>query len=147
MATKRRHPSMEELLSQLPQTGIDRLEGECEAAEFVATHPETWSAKLRTAPGRPKRGTETGSIGRSIRLPPDAWARIEAKAEHQHLRLHAAMRKALLDWAVAPEEPVPTPAQVAQPPIVILITTEGQGATRTTSGADLYSAVAPFTVQ
>lgn len=104
MTKKRKHHSMEELLSELPDTGIERVEGECEAAESIAAHSEFWTPKLLLSPGRPKRGTETGSVGRSIRLPPEHWRRIQAKAERQHLTLHAAMRKVLLDWADSPDE-------------------------------------------
>ena len=109
--------SMEELLAGIPDTGFTKGEESNNAAEYVATHPETWTPVVLTSPGRPKRGQETGSITKSVRFPEDAWALIKQKAMRLNLSPHAAMRKALLDWAQAPDVVAPPP------PVVALVST------------------------
>lgn len=110
--------NMTELLALLPDTGITSGSESNEAADFVAAHPETWTALVLAKRGRPRRGQETGSKTRSLRFTEEQWALIDAKAKRLNLTSHAASRKALLDWALAPDE-VPT----ALAPRVLPITT------------------------
>jgi len=119
MSKKTTKPSsMQELLAALPNTGITEGKASLEAAEYVAAHPETWTPVFLSKRGRPRRGQETGSKPRSLRFPDEDWKVIEAKAKRQNLTLHAALRKAVLDWAKAPEVPV---APMAQPPTVLVV--------------------------
>ena len=117
--------SMQELLAALPDTGITKGKASLEAAEYVAAHPETWTPVYQAKRGRPRRGQETGSRPKSIRFPDEDWSVIEAKAKRLNLPLHAALRKALLDWATAPDVPVktashPTTVVVVQmPPVTV----------------------------
>jgi len=109
--TKKQHfQSMEELLSGLPDTGFTKGTVSNEAAEQVAAQPETWTPLIKLSRGRPIRGQETGSITKSIRFPEDAWARIKEKAARLNLTPHAAIRKAILDWAQAPDQALPPQA-------------------------------------
>jgi hypothetical protein len=48
--------------------------------------------------GRPKKGSETGTIPRSVRFPPHVWEGIEQAAQAQGLSLHAALRTAIVEW-------------------------------------------------
>ena len=49
--------------------------------------------------GRPRIGTEVGpTVPRSIRFPERVWRLLEKRAKEQGIPLHAALRKAVLDW-------------------------------------------------
>lgn len=50
--------------------------------------------------GRPRRVLEAGAtIPRSVRFPERIWTLLEQRARAKGLTLHAALRKAILDWA------------------------------------------------
>lgn len=50
--------------------------------------------------GRPKRPFEAGgTTPRSVRFPASVWAFLEQRAAAEGLTLHAALRRAILDWA------------------------------------------------
>jgi hypothetical protein len=49
--------------------------------------------------GRPKKLLEVGETEpRSVRFPAAIWKRLEGTAKKKGLTLHAALRKAILDW-------------------------------------------------
>ena len=49
--------------------------------------------------GRPPKGTGSGpTVTKSIRLPPEVWARLQEKAQTDGIALHALLRVALLAW-------------------------------------------------
>jgi hypothetical protein len=48
--------------------------------------------------GRPRNGAARPTTVRSVRLPDDLWARLEAASRAQGMNLHQAMRAALLGW-------------------------------------------------
>jgi len=49
--------------------------------------------------GRPKRLLEVGgTTPRSVRFPPAIWKKLESRARRKGLTLHAALRKAILEW-------------------------------------------------
>ena len=49
--------------------------------------------------GRPKKLLEVGETEpRSVRFPAAIWKRLEGTAKRKGLTLHAALRKAILDW-------------------------------------------------
>jgi hypothetical protein len=49
--------------------------------------------------GRPRKLLEVGeTVPRSLRFPPAIWKRLEGRAKKKGLTLHAALRKAILDW-------------------------------------------------
>jgi len=102
--------NMKELLALLPDTGITSGPESNEAADFVAAHPETWTPLVLAKRGRPRRGQEIGSKTRSLRFSEEQWAIIDAKAKRLNLTSHAATRKAVLDWALAPDEVATAPA-------------------------------------
>ena len=59
-----------------------------EAASFVQTR------QGRPKKDEPKATTQT----KNVRLPPEVWEVMERAAEEHGLSLHAAMRRALLEW-------------------------------------------------
>lgn len=55
--------------------------------------------RFHLAPGRPRKGTETGPTGpRSIRFPAPVWRQIEKRAKAEGITLHAALRAAVVAW-------------------------------------------------
>ena len=55
--------------------------------------------RFHVAPGRPRKGTETGpTVPRSIRFPAPVWRQIEKRATAEGLTLHAALRAAVVAW-------------------------------------------------
>src|SRR5260221_8821265 len=49
--------------------------------------------------GRPKKLLEVGETEpRSVRFPPAVWKKLEGTAKRKGMTLHAALRKAILDW-------------------------------------------------
>jgi len=63
------------------------------AARIVA------EGRFHIAPGRPRKGTETGpTVPRSIRFPAPVWRQIEQRAKAQGISLHAALRAAVAAW-------------------------------------------------
>ena len=55
--------------------------------------------RFHIAPGRPRKGTETGpTVPRSIRFPAPVWRQIEKRAKAQGITLHAALRAAVIAW-------------------------------------------------
>lgn len=49
--------------------------------------------------GRPKKGEEPGSMTpRSVRLPPQVWKHLQAKAKAKGLTTHGALRVAIVEW-------------------------------------------------
>jgi hypothetical protein len=54
---------------------------------------------VQVGKGRPKKLEEVGGTSpRSVRFPDEVWKLIEARAKKKGLTLHAALRKAILDW-------------------------------------------------
>jgi hypothetical protein len=54
---------------------------------------------VQVGKGRPKKLEEVGGTSpRSVRFPDEIWKLIEARAKKKGLSLHAALRKAILDW-------------------------------------------------
>jgi hypothetical protein len=54
---------------------------------------------LQVGRGRPRAGAEVGlTVPRSIRFPEQVWKRLEKQAKKEGIPLHAALRKAVLDW-------------------------------------------------
>jgi hypothetical protein len=54
---------------------------------------------VQVGKGRPKKLEEVGGTSpRSVRFPDEIWKLIEARAKENGLTLHAALRKAILDW-------------------------------------------------
>jgi len=54
---------------------------------------------VQVGKGRPKKLEEVGGTSpRSVRFPDEVWKLIEARAKKNGLTLHAALRKAILDW-------------------------------------------------
>jgi hypothetical protein len=54
---------------------------------------------VQVGKGRPKKLEEVGGTSpRSVRFPDEVWKLIEARAKKKGLSLHAALRKAILDW-------------------------------------------------
>lgn len=55
--------------------------------------------EIQIGRGRPKRLLEVGeTVPRSVRFPRAVWKRLEGRAKKQGMTLHAALRKAILDW-------------------------------------------------
>lgn len=55
--------------------------------------------EIQVGRGRPKKLLEVGETEpRSVRFPSAIWKRLEGRAKKQGLTLHAALRKAILDW-------------------------------------------------
>ena len=55
--------------------------------------------RFHIAPGRPRKGTETGpTVPRSIRFPAPVWRQVEKRAKAQGITLHAALRAAVIAW-------------------------------------------------
>ena len=55
--------------------------------------------RFHVAPGRPRKGSETGpTVPRSIRFPTPVWRQIERRAKAQGMTLHAALRAAVVAW-------------------------------------------------
>jgi hypothetical protein len=48
--------------------------------------------------GHPGRGKKHTTVAKSVRLPKATWAEFEKKARSKHLKVHQAMRAALLGW-------------------------------------------------
>ncbi|MBX3182696.1 MAG: hypothetical protein KIT72_19120 [Polyangiaceae bacterium] len=66
----------------------------------LAEEGDALLARIRAGRGRPKKGTEAGgSVPKSVRFPPEVWARLERKAKREGLTLHAALRAAVASWA------------------------------------------------
>ena len=54
---------------------------------------------VRTAEGRPKKGAPAAhSITKSVRFPDEVWKALEKRAKKQGITLHAALRKAIVEW-------------------------------------------------
>ncbi len=54
---------------------------------------------VQVGKGRPTKLSEVGGTSpRSVRFPEEVWKLIEARARKEGLSLHAALRKAILDW-------------------------------------------------
>lgn len=71
----------------------------------VKLRPNPYAARIaaegrfHVAPGRPRKGTETGpTVPRSIRFPAPVWRQIEKRATAEGLTLHAALRAAVVAW-------------------------------------------------
>jgi hypothetical protein len=64
------------------------VQADGEAASFVQTR------QGRPNKDEPKATTQT----KNVRLPPEVWEVMERAAEDRGLSLHAAMRRALLEW-------------------------------------------------
>jgi len=124
--------SMEELLAMLPNAGIPQGKVSYEEAEAEANHPETWIPVVLTKRGRPRRGQETGSEIRSIRFPNEIWTLLDEKAKRTDMALHAAMRKVLLEWALAADDSITTATLVGGSlPIVTVESPYASGSTGT----------------
>ena len=55
--------------------------------------------EIQVGRGWPKKLLEIGeTVPRSVRFPLAIWKRLEGRAKKQGMRLHAALRKAILDW-------------------------------------------------
>ena len=55
--------------------------------------------EIQVGRGRPKKLLEIGeTVPRSVRFPLAIWKRLEGRARKQGMTLHAALRKAILDW-------------------------------------------------
>ncbi len=93
--------TMEELLALAPDTGFTKGVESNEDAEYVASHPEEWNPIFLSSRGRPKRGKETGSVAKSVRLPQQDWDCFQELAEASGLTIHAAIRQAMAEWAGA----------------------------------------------
>ena len=48
--------------------------------------------------GNPGGGRARTTVARSVRLPAELWAEVEAKAKLEELNVHQAMRAAILTW-------------------------------------------------
>ena|SRR5450432_832212 len=56
-------------------------------------------ARIQVRRGRPRLGENAGpTVTRSVRFPPEVWAKLEKKAQKAGLPLHAALRTAVLKW-------------------------------------------------
>jgi hypothetical protein len=71
----------------------------------VKLRPNPYAARIaaegrfHVAPGRPRKGTETGpTVPRSIRFPAPVWRQIEKRATAEGITLHAALRAAVVAW-------------------------------------------------
>jgi hypothetical protein len=71
----------------------------------VKLRPNPYAARIAAegrfhiAPGRPRKGTETGpTVPRSIRFPAPVWRQIEKRAAAKGITLHAALRAAVVAW-------------------------------------------------
>jgi len=54
---------------------------------------------VQVGKGRPRKLAEVGGTSpRSVRFPDEVWALIEARAKKEGITLHAALRRAILDW-------------------------------------------------
>jgi len=54
---------------------------------------------LQVGRGRPRTGKEVGpTLPRSVRFPERVWKQLEKRAKQQGIPLHAALRKAVLEW-------------------------------------------------
>lgn len=74
--------------SKIAKAGGYYVQPDGEAARFVQTR------QGRPKKGEPKATTQT----KNVRLPPEVWEVMERAAEDRGLSLHAAMRRALLEW-------------------------------------------------
>jgi hypothetical protein len=55
--------------------------------------------EVQVGRGRPRKLAEVGETEpRSVRFPPIIWKKLEGTAKKKGLTLHAALRKAILDW-------------------------------------------------
>jgi len=70
----------------------------------VKLRPNPYAARIaaegrfHVAPGRPRKGTETGpTVPRSIRFPAPVWRQIEKRATAEGITLHA-LRAAVVAW-------------------------------------------------
>ena len=55
--------------------------------------------EIQVGRGRPKKLLEVGETEpRSVRFPPAVWKKLEVRAKKRGLTLHAALRKAILNW-------------------------------------------------
>jgi hypothetical protein len=55
--------------------------------------------EVQVGRGRPKKLLEVGeTVPRSVRFPRIIWKRLEGRAKKKGMSLHAALRKAILDW-------------------------------------------------
>ena len=55
--------------------------------------------EVQVGRGRPKKLLEVGETEpRSVRFPPAVWRRLEGTAKRKGMTLHAALRRAILDW-------------------------------------------------
>ena len=89
-----REPSARSL-REMPEMDLSRATRKNPYAERIAREGYT----VHVTRGRPRKGEETGpTITKSIRLPPEVWARLERRARVEGIPLHALLRAALLAW-------------------------------------------------
>jgi hypothetical protein len=89
-----REPSARSL-GEMPEMDLSRAERRNPYAARIAS--ENYTVHVRR--GRPRRGEETGpTVTKSVRLPPEVWARLEERARAGGIPLHALVRSALLAW-------------------------------------------------
>lgn len=69
------------------------------AAEAHRQEPLTRALRIRLVPGRPPKGEEAPVQVKAVKMPAEFWDSFQSKAQAAGLSLHAAMRKALLEWA------------------------------------------------
>ena len=54
---------------------------------------------VRTKEGRPAKGTPSSTTRtKSVRFPKEVWDALEKQAEKKGITLHAALRKAIVEW-------------------------------------------------
>ena len=82
-------------LREMPEMDLSRAERRNPYAARLARDGYT----VHVRRGRPRRGEETGpTVTKSVRLPPEIWARLEEEARAGGIPLHALVRSALLAW-------------------------------------------------
>jgi hypothetical protein len=93
--TSHREPSKASL-KEIPEVDFTR----------ARVRPNPYAARIardgitvQVGKGRPKKVEEVGGTSpRSVRFPDEVWKLIEVRAKKEGLTLHAALRKAILDW-------------------------------------------------
>ena len=90
-----RDPSPESL-REIPE--VDLAKGKWVRNPYAARIAREGIEIVLPGRGRPTKGTETGTTTRSVRFSPRVWEEIEETALAKGLSLHAALRKAIVEW-------------------------------------------------
>lgn len=70
-----------------------------EGIEIVLPGKKPRKLVVRTSRGRPRGAVaKAATTPRSVRFPDDVWRALEKRAQKEGVTLHAALRKAIVEW-------------------------------------------------